>query len=179
MIRTSMIFAALAAFGTAARAEVKSSSGGGFEVEHRRVVNAAPATIFSALGQPSLWWNKAHTYSGDSANLTLGLKAGQCFCERLPDGGSVEHMRVVYARPGQTLRLQGGLGPLQMEAAIGTLTFALEPVAGGTQITQSYVIGGYVRGGADKFAQAVDRVLGEQLDGLVRRLSDKSGKTND
>lgn len=122
---------------------------------------------------------QGHTYSGDSGNLTLVLTAGQCFCERLSGGGSVEHMRVVYVEPGRTLRLQGGLGPLQAEAATGTLTFSLAPVAGGTQITQSYVVGGFVRGGADKLANPVDRVLAEQLDRLVRHLNDKSGKSDD
>ncbi len=39
---------------------------------------------------------------------------GGCFCELIPDGaGEIEHMRVIYTRPGVTLRLQGGLGPLQ------------------------------------------------------------------
>jgi hypothetical protein len=77
-------------------------------------------------------------------------------------------MRVVYAQPGETLQLHGAHGPLQAEAA-----------AGGTEITQSYIVGGFIRGGADKLAPLVDKVLAEQLDGLVRHLGDKDGKSVD
>jgi hypothetical protein len=151
----------------------------GFALENKRTVRSPPRETFAALGRVSEWWNKSHTYSGDSRNLTLGLKAGDCFCETLPDGGTVEHMRVVHSRPGQMLRLHGGLGPLQAEAAAGTLTFALKPVPGGTEITQSYVVGGYIKVGPEKLAPAVDKVLAEQLDGLVRLLGDQGTKTGD
>jgi hypothetical protein len=88
-------------------------------------------------------------------------------------------MRVVFAQPGRMGRLQGGLGPLQAEAASGILTFAIKTVPGGTEITQSYIVGGYVRGGADKLAAPVDKVLAQQLDGLVRHLGDKGAKSSD
>lgn len=154
-----------------AAAEVKSATSAGFEVESRSVVSATPAEAYALLARPGEWWEDEHTYSGDSANMRIRLKAGGCFCERMPDGGTIEHARVVYARPAQQLRLQGGLGPLQAEAAIGTLTWTLKAVQGGTEIIQSYVVGGYVRGGADKYAPIVDRVLAAQLEGLKRRLA--------
>jgi uncharacterized protein YndB with AHSA1/START domain len=154
----------------AAQAEVKSATSAGFEIENKRTVAASPAEAYAALGRIASWWSAAHTYSGSAANLSLGLQAGACFCERLDDGGSVEHARVVQARPRQMLRLHGALGPLQAEAATGTLTFTLKPVAQGTEITQSYVVGGFIRGGADAFAAPVGKVVEEQLDGLVRLL---------
>src|SRR5215470_3158567 len=92
----------------------------------------------------------------------LELKAGGCFCERLKDGGSVQHLLVVYASPGEGLRLRGALGPLQMEGVDGTLAWALKPAEGGTKVTQSYVVGGM-----DQWAPKVDRVLHEQLDRLT------------
>lgn len=58
MIRTITIFLVLAAIGTNAGAEVKSSSSAGFESENKRVVTAAPKAIFDALGKPSSWWNR-------------------------------------------------------------------------------------------------------------------------
>ncbi len=154
----------------AAEAEVKSSSPVSFEIENKRTVRVAPAAAYAALGRIGSWWSKSHTYSGKAENLSLSLKAGDCFCERLDNGGTVEHLHVVQAQPGRMLRLQGGLGPLQGEAVSGTLTFMLKPAAGGTEITQSYVVGGFIRGGADKLAGPVDSVLAEQLDGLVRHL---------
>ena len=155
-----------------AAAEVKSATPGGFDIENKTTVSATPTEAYAALARVGQWWNSEHTYSGDASNLTVQTKAGACFCEVIPNGGgTIEHARVVYAKPGETLRLQGGLGPLQAEAVVGTLTWQLKPVAGGTEVTQSYVVGGYVRGGADKLAPIVDKVLGEQLTGLARHLN--------
>lgn len=157
--------AALAA--SAARAEVKSVAADGFELESRAVVRASPADVFRALGEVQRWWDPAHSYSGKAENLRLAPKAGGCFCETIPaDGGSIEHARVVYSRPNATLRLQGGLGPLQAEAALGTLTWELKAVEGGTEITQTYVVGGNLRGRGRSYAPAVDEVLGTQLSRL-------------
>ena len=78
----------------------------------------------------------------------------------------IEHGRVVYAQPGKALRLHAALGPLQQEGVSGALTWALKPAAGGTEVTQTYVVGGFVRAGADKLAPIVDRVMAEQLKGL-------------
>ena len=180
MIARNLLIGLLAAASSGtAYAEVKSSTPAGFESVNRRIVAVTPSTAYRAVGRVGAWWNKDHTYSGDSRNLSLGLKAGECFCERLPDGGTIEHMRIVYAQPGEILRMQGGLGPLQAEAAAGTLTLAFKAVPGGTEITQSYIVGGYVRGGADKLSAVVDKVLAEQLDGLVRYLGDKGAKSSD
>jgi hypothetical protein len=172
-MRSVLIAATMLGIASApAAAEVKSVTPAGFETENKAVVAATPAKAWAMLGQPGQWWNKEHTYSGDASNMTLRLRAGGCFCERVPaGGGTIEHARIVYAQPGVTLRLQGGLGPLQAEAAIGTLTWTLKAVPGGTEVTQTYVVGGYVRGGADRLAPLVDKVLAEQLAGLQRRLS--------
>lgn len=157
---------------SAAAAEVKSVSPGHFEVESKAVVAAPPAETYEMLGRIGSWWNKAHSYSGDAANMTLELRAGGCFCEKIPkDGSTIEHMRIVYAQPGQMLRAQGGLGPLQAEAVTGTLTWSLEAVPNGTQITQNYVVSGHVRGGMASLASPVDQVLAEQLSGLQKRLA--------
>lgn len=158
------------AAGSPAAAEVRSSSPSSFALEWRAVVPASPEQVYAQLGRIGEWWDVAHSYSGKAENLSLELRAGSCFCERTDDGGSIEHMRVVYAAPASAVRMQGGLGPLQEEAVTGTFAWSLKPVAGGTEITQSYVVGGYVRGGADRFAPAVDQVLGGQFRRLVAKL---------
>ena len=79
-------------------------------------------------------------------------------------------MRVVYAERGRVLRLSGGLGPLQAEAANGTLTMFLKPVEGGTRIMWEYVVGGYMRTKPAVIAPAVDAVLAQQLGRLVGRI---------
>ena len=163
--------AALAAAHPAAAA-VKGTAANGFEVESKVIVAASPAAAYAMLGRPALWWDPQHTYSHDVRNLSLELRAGGCFCERLPvSGGSVEHMRVVYAEPAAALRLQGGLGPLQGEGVAGSLTFTLKPAGQGTEITLNYIVGGYLRMKPDELAPIVDQVLGGQLERLRQRLS--------
>jgi hypothetical protein len=151
-------------------AEVKSSTAGGFEVERKAVVRASPEAVYAQIGRIGEWWNPAHSYSGKAANLRLELKAGSCFCETFGQGGSIEHMRVIYADPRTGVRLSGGLGPLQTEAVAGTLVWSFKPVEGGTEITQNYIVAGLVRSGIQGFAPAVDMVLGEQFDRLVSKL---------
>jgi uncharacterized protein YndB with AHSA1/START domain len=161
-----LITAAAALTATAVRAEVVDAQANGFEVKRTAVLNAPADKVYAALAQPSQWWNKDHTWSGSSANLSLAPMAGGCFCEKLPNGGSVLHMTVVYAQPGQGLRLFGGLGPLQMSGATGHLGWSLVEKDGKTTLTQTYDAGGYMTGGLDKIAPVVDRVLGEQFDRL-------------
>ena len=165
-VLTGILLAAASA--GAAQAEVKSVAPNGFEVVDTVTIQAPPEWVYAALGEIARWWSPAHTFSRDAANLSLDLKAGGCFCERLKDGGSVQHLLVVYAAPGQGLRLRGALGPLQMEGVDGTLAWALKPIEGGTNVTQSYVVGGYIRSGMDQWAPRVDGVLHEQLDRLKR-----------
>ena len=149
-----------------AAAEVKSATPNGFEFVSIATIAAPADRVYSALGEVGHWWSASHTFSRDAANLSLELRAGGCFCERLKDGGSVQQLQVVYATPGQGLRLRGALGPLQMEGVDGTLSWTLKPAEGGTSVTQSYVVGGYIRSGMEQWAPRVDRVLDEQLQRL-------------
>ena len=163
----------LAAAGSAA-AEVKSVTPTGFEVLSKATIAAPAGRVYAALGEVGHWWDPSHTFSRDAANLSIELRAGGCFCERLKDGGSVQHLRVVYAAPGQGLRLRGALGLLQTEGVDGTLSWTLKPGEGGTNVTLSYVIGGYIRSGMEQWAPKVDRVLDEQLQSLKNYVEGKS-----
>ena len=161
-----------------ARAEVKAASADGFILEHQGSIEKVPGAVYAALGQVGRWWNDEHTFSGKARNLTLPLSAGGCFCERWKDG-SVEHGRVLYARPGQVLRLQSALGPLQDMALVGILAFTLEPNAakqGETLVTLRYRVHGAVGQGLDKLATVVDGVLADQFARLTRFV--ETGKPN-
>ena len=161
---------------TPALAEVTASSDLGFVVERSVIVPADPATTWRELVRPARWWQGAHTWSGNAANLTLDPRAGGCFCEALPQAkdmsgrGVAEHMRVIQLAPGRMLRMSGALGPLQGEAVQGTMTVTLTPLADGTTIKLAYVVGGYIRMNTAQMAPAVDGVLGAQLAGLAARL---------
>jgi uncharacterized protein YndB with AHSA1/START domain len=150
-----------------AQAEVVSATPQGFEVRAQATVATSPQAVWAMLGRIERWWSPDHSYSGKAANLSLKPEVGGCFCEALDGGGRVEHLRVVYAAPGKTLRLQGGLGPLQGEGAAGSLTWTLKAVPAGTEISQTYVVGGYIRMGAEKLAPLVDGVMKEQLGRLA------------
>ena len=149
-----------------AAAEVESVGANGFEVRETVHVAAAADKVFAALLQPARWWSSEHTLSGSAANLVLDARAGGCWCENLPDGGSVEHLHVVYVAPGKALRLRGALGPFQGLGVEGSMSWSLKPSANGTDIFVSYAVGGYAKDGFDGAAKAADHVLGEQVERL-------------
>jgi uncharacterized protein YndB with AHSA1/START domain len=160
-----MLGAAAALCARAAPAEVTSVGGAGFELRQQVHVAAAPAAVYAALLTPNRWWDSKHTYSGDAGRLTLDARAGGCWCETLADGGSVQHMRVVYVALGKTLRLQGALGPLQPMGLDGSMTFSVASASSGAgaDLTVTYAVGGYSKDGFEALSKAVDAVIGEQV----------------
>jgi hypothetical protein len=152
-------------------AEVASVSANGFEVKESVHVTAPADKAFAALLQPARWWTSEHTFSGNAANLSLDARAGGCWCESLADGGSVEHMRVVFLSPGKVLRLRGALGPFQSLAVDGVMTWTVKAKGNGADISVSYAIGGYSKDGFDNPSKAADQVLGIQIERL-RKLID-------
>lgn len=150
-------------------ADVLDSADAGFTVKHAVTISASRDRVYATLtGQISRWWDSAHTFSGDAANLSIDSLPGGCFCERLRTPGGVQHMRVVYAEQGRLLRMTGGLGPLQDLAASGTLTLTLQETFGTTTVTMTYTVGGYRPGGLAGLAKPVDVVLTSQMDRLKR-----------
>lgn len=154
-----------------AAAEVRRADAQGFEIESTAMLVTTPADSYAALGRIGEWWNASHSFSGDAANMRLALEAAGCFCEAIPaTGGSVEHGRVIAAMPGEMLRIQTALGPLQSEPVTGILTWRLESVEGATRVTMSYTVGP-IRGDVPALAAAVDQVLTEQLNRLQAHLA--------
>ena len=158
-----VLFLALLATASPAAAEVVSASSNGLEVRETVNLVVPPAAAFDAFRNIGAWWDPEHTYSGDSGNLSLALVPGGCFCERLPKGGGVEHMRVTYIEPGKHVVLTGALGPLLYEAVTGVMDVQVKTIAGGAQLTLDYKAAGFATGGADKLAPVVDSVLAGQM----------------
>ena len=139
----------------------------GFLVKLEANINAPAAKVYDALvGQISSWWNPEHTYSHDAKNLSIDPRPGGCFCEKLPNGGGVEHLRVVYIVPRETVRFSGALGPLQASGLAGSLTWKLTGGGENTRIQLSYSVGGFIEGGFEKIAPAVESMLSDQLNRL-------------
>jgi len=152
-----------------ARADVVDSSASGFTVKIVVQVAAPPANVYRALiDRVGAWWDSSHTFSGSAANLSIDAAPGGCFCERLPNGGGVRHMTVVYVDPGKLLRLSGGLGPMQDMAVAGAMTWKLTDASGKTTVEVTYKVGGYAPGGVDSIAKAVDGVLAAQIQRLKK-----------
>jgi uncharacterized protein YndB with AHSA1/START domain len=148
---------------TLSLAEVADSGANGFTVKIVTSIHAAPADVYKKLvNNIGDWWNSQHTYSGDAHNLSIEEKPGGCFCEKLPNG-AVRHMEVIFFSSGKTLRLSGGLGPLQTIGAAGALTFSLTPEAGGAKMEVTYAVHGYLAQGMNSWAAPVDAVLTEQI----------------
>ncbi|HEV7314496.1 hypothetical protein [Sphingopyxis sp.] len=171
------------AFAPIAAAKVVDQSEAGFAVAHTAQVAATPADVWKMLRMPQSWWSKDHSWSGDAANFWLDQQAGGCFCEKLPDTGggvgSVQHARILFAKPNQLLRLSGAFGPLQGEALNGTLTIQIKETPTGSALRFDYVVGGYMRFKVADIAPAVDKVIGEQLLGLANALGGALPPTRD
>jgi uncharacterized protein YndB with AHSA1/START domain len=158
---SALMLLALASGARAAVIEVRET---GFEVKNEIIVQAPPERVYRVLTQEvGRWWNPVHTYSQNAANLYIEARPGGCFCERLPGGGGVEHLRVINVQPNRLLRLSGAMGPLQSSGLAATLTLQLLKEGTATRLQLTYSAGGYMAGGFEKIAPAVDAMLGEMI----------------
>src|SRR6478735_8420598 len=161
------------AFCRIASADVLETSPNSFTVESSVVIQAAADPAYAMLtGAINAWWDPAHTWSGDAKNLAIDARAGGCFCEQLPNGGSVEHARVVFAQPGKLLRFDAALGPFQDMPVKGVLTFRFKtesqaPDANGvprqTRVTVNYRVFGSFTMESARLAAGADGMLAGQM----------------
>lgn len=150
-----------------AGAAVLETSPSSLTVESSVEVEATPEAIFEKFTRDlPAWWDPAHTWSGDAANLSLEPRAGGCFCEQLPSaGGSVQHGRIIFWQPGKLLRLDAALGPFQEMAVQGVLTFRFSPqeAGKGSRVTVNYRVSGAITMDPVKLAPMVDGMLAGQM----------------
>src|SRR5262245_8712947 len=98
-----IMFVGLALFSAPAAAEVVSADAHGFEVNNTVNLVIPVNQAYSAFSRLNSWWGDEHTYSGKAANMQLLLRPGGCFCEAIPTGGGVEHMRVSVVQPNERI----------------------------------------------------------------------------
>jgi hypothetical protein len=175
-IQAIALGAALLLVAAGAQAEVKDATPSGFTLENSQVVPVDADTAWRALvNDVGQWWPKDHTWWGNAADLSIDATAGGCFCER-HGAQQALHMTVTFVDPGKTLRMTGGLGPLQGMGLHGALEFRFAQVEGGTKITLWYRAGGYTPDDLSKFVAVVDQVQGQQLSGLAEYVRRRSAK---
>jgi hypothetical protein len=159
----ALAFAAALVTSTA-HARVVDAKPNGFTIENVVTVPVSPREAWKALVKDvDEWWPKKHSWWG--GKFEIDPIAGGCFCELAGDREAM-HLIVSFVDPHQTLRMLGGLGPLQGLGLSGALEWRFKAVEGGTQITLAYVAGGYTTADLVKFAPIVDKVQGIQLGSL-------------
>lgn len=146
---------------------VVETSASGFSLSLDVPVNAAPSTTYVCfvknVGQ---WWDPDHTHSSDAAKLSFDTTRDGGLIEALPGGGFVRHLQLVTLIPGELIRLEGGLGPLQEHGVHGAMTIQFNSVDKGTVIKLDYNVGGHMPNGKVTFQQwapIVAQVIRQQL----------------
>lgn len=162
----SLLLAAAATLALAmpAAAEVVERSADHFVLRYEVGLETTPEDIYGAVGEVGKWWDSAHTYSGDAANLTLPLVVGACFCERLADGTEFEHGRVTAADPETGVLLAAPLGPLKGKTTRADLSIGWSAANRGWTLVMTYVVRGP---GVGAWADGVDAVMQVQYGRLM------------
>lgn len=164
MLKPLAFAVGLALSTTPAAAEVVERGADHFVLRFELGLETTPEDIYAAIGDVGRWWDGAHTYSGDAANLTMPLEVGACFCEALPDGTAFEHGRVVQADPETGVLLEAPLGPLKGRATTAQWSIGWSGANRGYALVMTYVVRGP---GLGAFADPVDGVMGGQFSRLA------------
>jgi hypothetical protein len=168
MLRFATLLATVClAFAAApASAEVVSRSVDGFVLRFAVGVEAAPEDVVTAVAELPQWWDPAHTYTGDLANLSLAFAPGGCWCETLADGTVFEHA-VVTGITADRVTMSAALGPLHDKATKAELTFGSEPENRGRLVTIDFVVEGP---GLGAMADGVNMVMDQAFDRLIHQI---------
>ena len=152
-----------------AGAEILSSSDTHYVLRHEAVSTLPPSNLWRRLTKPATWWHPDHTYSGDSANLSLDVTAGGLWREDWT-GGSVAHGRILFVQPGRLLRLEAPFGPLAELGAYTVWTITIESSDSGSKVVFDEVSTGPPAADMANVATAVDYVKGEAIARLAGRI---------
>ncbi|MBX9575929.1 MAG: hypothetical protein K2X07_09855 [Caulobacteraceae bacterium] len=154
-MRAILIAAALVLTAQPAAAEVVARSENGFTLRFVSQVAADADRIPASLEALPHWWDGAHSYTGEAANLSLDLKPGGCWCEKMPDGTSFDHGRTTSVQPDRML-FHAPFGPLRGRATRSDLemTWRREPT--GLTLVWTMTVEGV---GVGAMADPVDAVM--------------------
>ena len=165
MLKPLILAATLSLFAMPAAAEVVERHADGFTLRFEIAMETTPEDLLGSLGEIGKWWDGAHSYSGDAANMTLVLQPDGCFCEALPNGTAFEHGRVVSLDPATGVLLNAPLGPLKASATKADLRFGWAAANRGWTVVMTFVVEGP---GLGAFADPVDGVMGGAFARYVR-----------
>lgn len=144
-------------------AEVVSRHTDGFVLRFAVGMETTPEEVVAAVAAVPDWWDPAHTYSGDAGALSLAFEPGGCWCERLADGTTFTHARVVSIGPAQ-VALHAPLGPLNATATRADLTFSVAAEDREWRVALDFVVEGP---GLGALADPVHGVMAGAFDRFV------------
>lgn len=162
------------------QSEVTETAANGFQIKMTIPCEAKSDVVYdSFVNHVGDWWDASHTYTQDAKNLAIEARPHGWFIEKLPDGGFVRHFGIAYLAPGKTIRMDGGMGPLQEHGVAGSMTINFKPTDnGGSVIDLTYNVGGFMPGG-EKTIKQWSPLVKQVITGQMQRLRDyaeKSGK---
>ncbi|MBW8303021.1 MAG: hypothetical protein K0M78_03580 [Brevundimonas sp.] len=166
MLKSLIAALVLALSAAPAAAEVVVRTADSFILRYEMAAEIDPADIPGALENVGRWWDGAHTFSGDAANITIDLSPGGCWCERLADGTAFDHGRTVSMSEEQIV-FDAPFGPLRGKAAKAVLTMTWPSPHGVRSQTWEMVVEGP---GLGAMADAVDGGVGDGFQRWVRNL---------
>lgn len=146
---------ALSLTATPAAAEIVSRSEHAFTLRFEAPADFEVTDIEPSLTGLPLWWQASHTYSGDSANLSLDLAPGGCWCEALEDGTAFDHGRTVSVEADHIL-FHAPFGPLRGRTQRADLTIGWSTGDDSPRVYWLFVVEG---DGIGAMAEAVDGVM--------------------
>ena len=147
---------ALFAFASPASAEVVQRTADSFTLRYAVGAEIDPGDIPGVMTEVGKWWDSAHTYSGDAGNITVDLRPGGCWCERLADGSAFEHARAISVEADR-LVFDAPFGPLKGKTTRAMLTVTWPPANMGRTPTWTMIVEGP---GIGAMADPVDGVMG-------------------
>ena len=156
MLKTLIAATALLLAAMPASAEVIARTADSFTLRFERRTEAPPAVIATLMGRPYAWWDGAHSYSGDAANLSVDMQVGGCWCEKLPDGSAFHH-GTVLAIEEDRLVFDAPFGPMHGKTTRADLVVAWSGPEGGRTLVWTLTVEG---AGLGAFADPVDGVMG-------------------
>lgn len=156
MLKALITAATLGLAATPASAEVIARTADSFTLRFERRTEAPPAVIATLMGRPYAWWDGAHSYSGDAANLSVDEQVGGCWCEALPDGSVFRHGKVL-AIEADRLVFDAPFGPMHGKTTRADLVVSWPETNGGRSIVWTLTVEG---AGLGALADAVDGVMG-------------------
>ena len=164
MLRSALIAAVLSLLPGLAAAEIISRSEDAFTLRFAVGLEVPREDVIDAVREVPAWWDPAHSYTGDAANLSLAFQPGGCWCERMADGTDFRHGSVVAIDPDR-VRFDAPLGPLNGRATRADLTFSAGPDNRGTLAAVEFAVEGP---GVGAFADAVHGVMQQAWTRYVR-----------